>query len=218
MSEPSASQISLPLLWKTDKQTNHFIVTAANAHLTESLDLADGWSNHTAILIGEPRAGKTLFAHLFAERTGGEAIDDADQQSDEKLFNAWNRAQETKLPLLLVSANPLSEWEIELPDLRSRLASSQQLELGGPDDAMIAALLRQYFSERGSSISEDVLDYICKRAGRSYAGVEALGEAIHKAALEAKKPIGRKLVSSVIELQELPANEGGSNPTEPTKS
>ena len=75
-------------------------------------------------------------ARYFAGQ-GGNVIDDAETVADEQLFNAWNRAQENDAPLLLVSRWLPADWNIALPDLRSRLAAANLLEIGPPDDELI---------------------------------------------------------------------------------
>ena len=65
-------------------------------------------------------------------------VDDADRMDETALFHRWNRAQESGTSLLLVSNGAEEAWHIALPDLASRIGAALHLEIGAPDDAMLA--------------------------------------------------------------------------------
>ena len=122
---------------------------SANAAVLAALDRAADWPFRTAVLFGPPRSGKSLIAGWFAANRAGEAIDDAERLDETDLFHRWNRAQETGTPLLLVANAAPGGWAIRLPDLASRLGAAQHLEIGTPDDAMLADLIAAHAEQRG---------------------------------------------------------------------
>ena len=183
------SQIALPLDTTPKAENSGFLVTAANIAVCNQLENWQAWPHMTAILVGPQSSGKSAILESFSNDSGGYIMDDADSREDEVIFHLWNRAREEQKPLLLTSRMPVSEWSIVLPDLKSRLASSLLLELGPPDEEMIAGLMQQYFVRRGLSISEDALAYLAKRMQRSYRFVELLAAKMDNIAIEQKKPV-----------------------------
>lgn len=179
------SQIALPL--NAGKEgPSRIVVGNANAAAVEALSATSAWPFRTAVLHGPPRAGKSLIARWFAQQALGEAIDDADRMDETELFHRWNRAQESGTPLLLISGAGEGEWRIELPDLRSRLGAALHLEIGAPDDAMLADLLTLHAELRGLALGPDASAYLVPRAERSHMGIERLVGAIDRLSLERK--------------------------------
>lgn len=179
------SQIALPLQAGAPAPT-HIVVGAANHSAIEALAAAPSWPFRTAILLGPARAGKSLIARWFAETGGGEAIDDADRIDETELFHRWNRAQESGVPLLLTAGNGAGEWTIRLPDLASRLGAALHLEIGTPDDAMLAELIAVHAEQRGLALGPDASAYLAARSERSHIGAERLVAAIDRISLERK--------------------------------
>ena len=138
-------------------------------------------------------------ARSFARESDGHVCDDAAECDDDTLFHLWNRAQEEQRPLLLVSARPVAEWDIDLPDLQSRLAASQLIEIPPPDEEMLAGLLQKYFVQRGLTISDDALAFLGKRIERSYLFVQQLARKMDRLAIERKKPVTLGIARSALE-------------------
>ena len=179
------SQIPLPLS-RTGRGAARIVLGQGNAHVAEALARPESWPFRTAVLTGPPRSGKSLLARWFAESGRGDAIDDAQTLDEAELFHRWNRAQEHGRPLLIVGGEP--PWEIALPDLKSRLGAALQLEIGPPDDAMMADLVHAMAEERALPLADDAAQYLVPRAERSYLQLEKLVEAIDRLSLERKAP------------------------------
>ena len=190
------SQIVLPLAPGTTGPPR-IVIGPANAHVAEALGNTETWPFRTAVLTGPPRAGKSLFARWFAENNRGEAIDDAHTLDETELFHRWNRAQEQGTPLLIVAGEP--PWNIQLPDLRSRLGAALQLEIGSPDDAMAEELLYAQAEQRSLPLGAEAADYLVPRAGRSWADLEKLVAAIDRLSLERKVPATQSIWRAALE-------------------
>ncbi|WP_271077341.1 HdaA/DnaA family protein [Aurantiacibacter sp. MUD61] len=188
-------QIALPL--KAGKGPSRIIIGAANGHVADALTNAASWPFRTAVLTGQPRSGKSLFARWFAESGAGDAIDDAQLLEEDAVFHRWNRAQEAGTPLLIIGGEP--PWDIRLPDLKSRLGGSLQLEIGLPDDEMARDLLLSLAEERGLPLRSDAADYLIPRAGRSQAELEQLVATIDRLSLERKAPPNLGIWRSALE-------------------
>ncbi|WP_340586844.1 HdaA/DnaA family protein [Erythrobacter alti] len=177
-------QIALPL--KAGTGPSRIVVGTGNAHVAEALAAPASWPFRTAVLTGTPRSGKSLFARWFAESGAGESLDDAHLLDEDAVFHRWNRAQESGTALLIVGGEP--PWDITLPDLRSRLGGSLQLDIGLPDDEMAKGLLLSLAEERGLPLPADAADYLIPRASRSQADLERLVATIDRLSLERKAP------------------------------
>lgn len=179
------SQIALPLGGGPGRGPVRIILGPSNAAVLDALSSPAGWPFRTALLAGPPRSGKSLIACWFAQTGKGETIDDADRLDETDLFHRWNRAQESATPLLLVAGR--QDWEISLPDLRSRLAAALHLLVGQPEDTEIAGLIDAHAQQRGLVLGETALTYLSLRTARSYAEIEALVAAIDRLSLERKQ-------------------------------
>ncbi len=182
------SQIALPLDSPGNGEPASIVVGNANAHVAEALADPSAWPFHTAILTGPPASGKSLLGQWFAaQQTASlprEVIDGADSIDETALFHRWNRAQEDTMPLLLIADK--SPWTIALPDLKSRLGAALQLEIGVPDDEMIADLLESHAKRRGLALGEGARAYLVPRMERSFTGIERIVATIDRLSLERK--------------------------------
>lgn len=190
-------QIALPLDELRGGASSSLIVSPANATAFAGLGGGTVWPGRCAILLGPPRSGKSLMARYFLAQ-GGTVIDDADASDDEALFNAWNRAQENDARLLLVSRWRPADWDIRLPDLRSRLGAALLLEISAPDDEMIEQLLQKQMTDRGVAISIDALRYVKRRVERSYAAIETFARNANALAMAENAPVNLGLVKRLL--------------------
>jgi chromosomal replication initiation ATPase DnaA len=181
------SQIALPLAPGAGAGPSRIVVGSANEAVLDAFARAREWPFRTAILFGPPRSGKSLLAHWFAEQGAGDVVDDAEKADEAELFHRWNRTQESGTPLLLVSNSGAGEWKITLPDLASRLGAALRLEIGAPDDAMLADLIALHAEARGLVLDESAAAYLVPRCERSHMGVERLVAAIDRLSLERKQ-------------------------------
>ena len=180
------SQIALPLTHSGPQEPDSIVIGSGNRQVAEALAVSKDWPFGTAILAGPPRSGKSLFARWFASHTDGGAIDDANRHDETEIFHAWNRAQEDGYPLLLTVE--AGGWEIELPDLRSRMGAALQLEIGPPDDDMATELMLSHAAQRGLALGEGAPAYLIPRMERSYSAIERIVAEIARLSLERKVP------------------------------
>lgn len=180
------SQIALPLAGNAGP--SRIVVGNANMAAIEAMADPAAWPFRTAVLSGPPRAGKSLIAQWFADSGKGEAIDDADSLDETELFHRWNRAQQTGGSLLLVCNSAEGSWSIALPDLASRIGAALHLEIGPPDDAMLAELIVLHAEMRGLVLDENAATYLVPRCERSHVAVERLVAEIDRLSLERKAP------------------------------
>lgn len=183
-------QIALPLSEAILRGPSRIIVGSANEAVLDAFEDTASWPFRTAVLTGPPRSGKSLLARWFVESGKGEAIDDAMRLEEAELFHRWNRAQQSGNALLLVGGSALLDWQIRLPDLASRIAAALPLEIGEPDDAMLAELIALHAELRGLVLDAHATAYLVPRCERSHLGVESLVAVIDRLSLERKQPPG----------------------------
>src|SRR3569832_1579522 len=139
------SQFALPLDWPADPRDDEFLIGDSNARAVNQLERWSTWPVMAVLLVGPRKSGRSLLARIFTAKSGGQMIDDAERQSETTIFHAWNHAQETRRPLVIVADAPPPEWKIKLPDLRSRLAARPVARLEAPDEALMRALFVRLF-------------------------------------------------------------------------
>lgn len=191
-------QIALPLAWAADARDGEFVVGPSNAAAVRMLDRWAAWPVRTALLAGPPRSGRSLLGRVFAARSHGSVIDDADRQPEEVLFHAWNRAQDERRPLLLVVDALPPAWEVALPDLRSRLAASPAATIGAPDDALIAALFEHGFARRHVDARPDLIAWLTTRVERSHVSVMETIDRLDRAALAGRRRLSIPLARETL--------------------
>ena len=182
-----SSQIALPLEWPADPPDDEFLVTPSNARAAHAIEHWGAWPVMTALLTGPRKSGRSLLARIFASKSGGTIIDDAQGKPEADLFHAWNRAQAERKPLLIVADAAPPEWKIRLPDLRSRLAASPMAEIGPPDDQLMRVLLERQFHRRGLDARADLIDWLVTRIERSHIAVMRTVDALDQEVMERRK-------------------------------
>lgn len=193
------SQLALPLDWPDDNNSAGFILDESNREAVRHLDHWSLWPVRVSLLTGPRKSGRSTLARLFAKKSGGRVIDDADTADEEALFHAWNEAQADHRPLLMVANQPPPVWEIALPDLGSRMAATPKVAIYEPGDALIAARLRQHFAAHGTLIGDPAIDYALKRIERSHIALDRLIETAERLSIERQSAVTRNLIRDAME-------------------
>ena len=178
-----SDQIALPLDWPHSEGDARFIVSDANREAFEHFRKWSMWPVKATILTGPRRSGRTLLARSFVERVCGRLFDEAEQRDEEEMFHAWNQAQDTGHPLVMIADQLPPAWTPALPDLKTRLAVTPIASIGHPDDALFAALIQLFFADRGLHIPADALRFMADRLRRDYWTAERAVEAVDRFAI-----------------------------------
>ena len=180
--KPAADQIALPLDWPQSADDRRFILSDANREAFDHFRKWSMWPVKATVLAGPRRSGRSLLARGFVERVGGRLFDDAERHEEEDLFHAWNQAQETGRPLIMV-VDDSDGWHVRLPDLRTRLAVTPVARIHQPDDMLFPALIELLFADRGLHIPGDALRFIVGRVHRDYLTAQKVVEAVDRFAI-----------------------------------
>jgi hypothetical protein len=195
------SQIALPLDWPAGADERDYIVSDANKPLIRHLEHWSLWPVMATIITGPRKSGRSLLGRIFAAKTGGELIDDAEGRDEEPIFHAWNRAQERRRPLILIADAPPPIWRVRLPDLRSRLAATPAMRIEEPDEMLAAALIEKLCHARGLAAPPELIRYLVPRIERSYLGVTRTVDALDELAFERRQrltvPLARRALAAI---------------------
>lgn len=198
-----------------------FLVSASNEQAVRLVKSWPHWANPICIVAGPEGSGKTHLAHVWQSRSQAAtfganavaeavshalahgtplAIEDIDRApiDEHAAFHLLNLAREHRFDVLITSRYLPGAWDIALPDLRSRLRSAALVSIGEPDEALLSAVLVKLFADRQISVTPDVIEYLMPRLERSMAAVQAVVEAIDKAALAERRGVTRPFAAKVM--------------------
>lgn len=192
------NQFALPFEWPADPRDDEFIVSESNARAVHLLEHWGAWPVMAIVLTGPRKSGRSLLARIFAAKSGGNIIDDAERHSETAIFHAWNAAQESRHPLVIVADATPPEWAVKLPDLRSRLAASTVARLGPPDEPLSRALLEQQFLRRGLDARPELIDWLLLRIERSHVALLRAIDTLDQAVMERRKRLSIPLARATL--------------------
>ena len=205
-------------------EAEDYLVTSSNEAAVHWLDLWPNWSqSHCVILYGTAGCGKTHLSHVWQGRSGAERlnIDDIDLSNlaalknsliiedvdgsvaraeiQEKLFHLYNWQKENGAYLLLTAQQHPKNWSMTLLDLSSRMSASMAIEIGSPDDDLLAAIMVKQFLDRQINISQEVVHYLLPRIERSFEAVRHMVAQIDTLSLTQKRKITIPLIRSLLD-------------------
>lgn len=168
-------QLALPFLDSARLyEAEDFCPAPSNEAAREWLAQPEAWSNRRLVLCGEAGCGKTHLLHVWAQTHGAQmiegaswrgfirpfgpiVIDDADMVPEPtSLLHLLNAAGEENVPVLMASRQPPARMAYTLADLTSRLRSSACIEIRGPEDDLLDALLTRLAAARQLNLPPSV--------------------------------------------------------------
>ncbi|MES2753886.1 MAG: DnaA/Hda family protein [Pseudomonadota bacterium] len=194
------SQIGLPLAWPADPRADEFVIAPSNARAAHVLEHWGAWPVMTTLLVGPRKSGRSLLARIFAAKSGGRMIDDAERVGETQLFHAWNAAQAERRPLVIVADAAPPEWRIALPDLRSRLTATPVARIGAPEDELMQALLERAFLRRGLDARPELVAWLTARLERSHITLQRAVDVLDQEVLESRKRLSIPLARTTLEM------------------
>lgn len=217
----TAKQIPLELQHVPSFELADFIVSRANEDAVGLLEGYRDWPSHAVALVGPEASGKShLVKGWAADNNGiifsadmevsslssGDIVicEDADRAdySDEQLFHLFNWVKEIGGKLIFTARAHPSQWDVSLPDLRSRLAIAVVGEIYEPDDELLMVLLIKMFSDRQLQVDLGVIHYILPRIERSFYSIHRFVDRLDKASLTDKKKITKALAKTCLQIND----------------
>lgn len=199
-----------------------FLIAPSNEAAVAFVDSWPRWPGPAAVLSGPSGSGKSHLAEVWRAASGAKEVsaealretelpallaagalivDDLGPMGDateRALFHLLNLAKEEGASLLITSREAPGRLAVRLPDLASRLRALPHVELGPPDDALLAAVLVKLFDDRQIRANEALIAYLASRIERSIAVARDVVAALDRASLSGKRPITVPLAAEVL--------------------
>lgn len=195
-----------------------FLVAPGNAEAVAFIDSYPHWPS-SAALHGPAGSGKSHLVSAWSQASGAVVVEAAElglpfverleagvpvavenvdvvtnPRHEPALFALLNRPE----PLVLTGRAPPAQWQVEMPDLASRIGALLSFSLWQPDDALLAALTRKLFTDRQLAVSDAVVMRILRSLERSPSAIRDFVARADARALAEKRPITAVLVGEML--------------------
>jgi chromosomal replication initiation ATPase DnaA len=217
-----SEQLVLDLPHRPALGADDFLVSSSNEAAVDLIDAWPDWPHHIHLIEGPAGCGKSHLANVWRHKTGAEIVDalqlsatsvadfdfkkgviledlDRIKFDEQSLFHLLNLARERGFCVLATARVPPGRWNVQLPDLISRLRALPVSTIGAPDDALLSAVLLKHFSDRQLNVEPQVLKFLATRMVRSMEAARGLAAAIDKAALTTGKKVTRQFAGDILE-------------------
>ncbi|MDE1159123.1 MAG: DnaA regulatory inactivator HdaA [Neorhizobium sp.] len=211
----------LPLQFTHDaaRGRDDLLVSERLAAAVAIVDDWPAWRAPVVILAGPVGSGKSHLAHIWRERAGAAEIhptagsdaskiaaagpvlfEDAERQGfdETELFHVINAVRQHGHTLLMTSRLWPMSWAVALPDLKSRLKAATVVEIGEPDEELLAQVIVKLFADRQLYIDDKIVGYIVTRMERSLGAAQTIVDRLDRLALARGTRITRPLAAEVL--------------------
>jgi chromosomal replication initiation ATPase DnaA len=220
-----SEQLALAFSHEAASGRDDLLVTGSLEAAVSIVDEWPNWPSPVVVLAGPAGSGKSHLAKIWQEISGAISIhptagssaarngeqhpvlfEDADRRGfdDTELFHTINTVRENKTTLLMTTRDWPANWDVALPDLRSRLKAVTVVEIGEPDDELLTQVLFKLFADRQLFLDDKLISYIVTRMERSLDTAQMIVERLDTLALSRGTRITRALAGEVL-------NEFGSS-------
>jgi chromosomal replication initiation ATPase DnaA len=222
----AARQIPLDLRHPESRTRADFLLAPSNREALALIDAWPDWPARIVALTGPEGSGKSHLASIFAARSGATVLaaaaldaaavpralatgalvleDVGEGALDEAaLFHLINLAGEQRASLLITARRAPAALAAGLAtaDLASRLRAVPVVEIGAPDDALLAAVAFKLFADRQLTPEDGLVSFMLARMERSLAALRDLVAALDREALARKRPLNKSLASELLRAQ-----------------
>jgi chromosomal replication initiation ATPase DnaA len=221
MKTQAPQQLTLDLPHRPALGAEDFLLSESNRAAVAMIDRWPDWPHPVVVLSGPAGSGKSHLAHVWQLRSGagsvaasalGEdtlaarqaqscvVVEDVDRgvRDQRAMFHLLNLAREHRFQVLVTARTDPGDWNLTLPDLRSRLRQASLARIEAPDDALLRAVLVKLFADRQLMIEPQVVAQIGLRMERSMEAAVRLVAEIDRRALQTHRKVSRALVAEVM--------------------
>ena len=222
MNDSDSKQLLLNLRTFPSMGREDYIVSSINKDAVIWLDIWPNWPSLGFIVCGPAGSGKSHLASALKTLSHGfiieaknleeSKLDDITEnkcliiedihkfKSEKLLLHIYNLMVERKNNLMFTSNLPISKINFKLLDLKSRILSMPQINIGLPDDELLKNLLIKQFADKGVLVDFEVINYLIKRIDRSFESIIKMVSRINTLSLEKSKKITIPFLKNVFKL------------------
>ena len=213
-------QLPLDLLHADGRSRAHLVVSRANEAAVSLIDRWPDWPSPVVVLAGPTGSGKSHLGAIWREMSGATELDrrsmaaalalaedgahlfvddaDAGGLDETGLFHALNAVRAAGSTMLITARRFPSAWGVSLPDLASRLKAAATVEIGEPDDDLLAGVIAKLFADRQVEVEPHLVQYLVRRIERSLATAIRVVDRLDRMALEQQTRITRALAAEAV--------------------
>lgn len=217
-----ARQLVFELGHRAASGRDDFLVAPSNEAAVALIDAWPDWPDRIVALSGPAGSGKTHLAEVWRMASGAvslapgslpgadipalvaqraiilEDLATLTAEGERALFHLVNLVRAEEAHLLITSCEPVARLAFQLPDLVSRLRALPHVELGPPDDALLAGILVKLFDDRQLRATPAVVAYLASRIERSVVAARAAVAELDTASLSGKRSITVPLAAEIL--------------------
>lgn len=212
------------LNFKFDNSYNEkdFILDSSNEKALLFFNKFPNWENKLINLVGSEKSGKTFLLKILNKKNdfyylntfpeNNEEFDklfnferfllDVNELDELKFFSILNHCIINDKFLVVTSLVPLTQLNLSLPDLKSRIKQFYILNIEIPSDQLIYSLILKFFSDNQVVIKKELIEFIVKKIDRSYPRINQFLVKLNDLSIERKKKIDFKLINEIIDAME----------------
>jgi len=212
------------LNFKFDNSYNEkdFILDSSNEKALLFFNKFPDWENKLINLVGSEKSGKTFLLKILNKKNdfyylntfpeNNEEFDrlfnferfllDVNELDELKFFSILNHCIINDKFLVVTSLVPLTQLNLSLPDLKSRIKQFYILNIDIPSDQLIYSLILKFFSDNQVIIKKELIEFIVKKINRSYPTINQFLVKLNDLSIERKKKIDFKLINEIIDAME----------------
>lgn len=193
------AQIPFDLSPSLTPSFDNFLVSESNEVAVKRVRAWPNWPAPILFVIGPQGCGKTHLGQAWSAKSGGVFIDDADSVEEGKLFAVMNKALNGEISgLLLASRFGPAEWDICLPDLKSRLLNTSTIMIEQHDDEILEPIVRKLFEDKGREVSQNLIAYLLEYQERSVAALRIIARELEMAAQQQKADLTKSFAAKYL--------------------
>ena len=212
------------LNFKFDNSYNekNFILDSSNEKVLLFFNKFPNWENKLINLVGSEKSGKTFLLKILNKKNdfyylntfpeNNEEFDrlfnfekfllDVNELDEIKFFSILNHCIINDKFLVVTSLVPLTQLNLSLSDLKSRIKQFYILNIDIPSDQLIYSLILKFFSDNQVIIKKELIEFIVKKIDRSYPRINQFLVKLNDLSIERKKKIDFKLINEIINAME----------------
>ena len=221
-------QMALPLIFKTIKSRENYLVSKCNQEAVNFIENYSFWQNRKninsipgAIIYGPKGSGKTHLCKIFKQKIDCIYLTSLDSYNIEHIAEGKNFILDDFVPgrsfpsetvmhfinqvtykegsILFLSRRSPFEMDWNLDDLNSRIRSLVSSEIKLPDDVLLYSFIVKYSNEKKLFINDKKLLYILERVDRSFESVIEAIDRLDVYSLEMKQSVTYKSIKVVLD-------------------